>query len=195
MRDWSEVRRSRFDLRKVSPETFILARVTEGLDKYYQRKKGKFRITELLDVNVLRDYCQSIYTINEWMFVSPKCIKNYNSWLYKIKDGGSGVIIATEHEKNHARILPKLAEWAQGRCVAVFRFLTLLAHEIGHVALEHKLTEVTKLRDAEKYPAMNPEHEWEAWLFAEYLRAFILADYSVETRQNEQRDGAPDLFL
>ncbi len=195
MRDWSFMRRDWFERRGVAPETYIMAKVIEGLDKYHERTRGEFRAANLLDAHILKDFCRRTYTINEWIPVSPRCIQNYNSWLYKLKDGGCGVLIATSHKKSGARILPNMAEWAQGPSTRVMAFLTLLAHEIGHVAMEHLLAEITDLQPTEKYPSMKAEHEWEAWLFAEFMRAFIIADYSVETKQNEQRDCAPDLFL
>jgi len=197
MYHWSRTRKSWSEGgRSVAPETHVLAKVIEGLDNYFVFRNGRFTVLHLLtDPQVLLDYCARVYSIAEILPVDPQYIPNYSSWLYRLRDKQCGIFIATIDQRTGRRIVPTIADKARGACAAVLRFVTFVGHEMGHVALEHQLADVTQLQPTDRFPSMKPEHEWEAWLFAMHLLGFVVADYSVETKVKENRDGVSDLLL
>lgn len=193
MRNWSEMRLSLFGKKKIAPEFLILAKVERGLDEYSTLKKGDFNIQQLFNDCVLNDFCLKGYKVIEILPVEG-VIKNYHSWLYKANGGNYGICISTKTEDGK-RIVPDLVARKKEPSATLLNFISIIAHELGHIALEHRLSDLQELRPSELFPSMGPEHEWEAWIFSELIRAFILADYSVKTKKSLNKDGAPELFL
>ncbi len=193
LKHWSKTRVQSHERNQgLSPEIRILS-AAEGILDDYSIKNPKFAISDLFRQKELDDFCK-FCNIETVMPVGPSVINNYSSWLYKVKDGVTWVYVATSSPNpDEQSSFPVLRDWKKPNC-RLFRFISIVAHEIGHLRLKHQFLAVGKAKPERIFPSMDHIEEWEAWVFSGFLTSFLLAEYARETKDGTGIDKAPHLL-
>lgn len=176
------------------PESRILPAVVNGLDKYWDKKRGNFKAIDLLNNKTLESFAKLVYDVNVFLPEAPASTGNYPSWLYKDMCGGYRIHVSAKDEHGNGIFPVDARVWAEPGH-RLFSYVTIIFHELGHLALQHNAAKIIKLGQGQPFPAMSKEQDWEAWLFAGCLRSFIVADSSVESREALSLDYVINLLL
>jgi hypothetical protein len=142
-------------------------------------------------------FANVVAEIKDILPCGKRIIHGYMSWLNKSDTAEIEVWIASDYRmEDHYTAWPYTFEWTDQKswrlCVDQ---IAIIAHEIGHLLLKHQGLDIEVLPTDKKFPWMSPTEEWEAWLFSKFFCAYIISDYSLETRNAEGVDRAVDLFL
>ena len=192
---WSPTRSKLYASGKgLAPELQILFSVVEALDRFVLQQRGFSDMTAFLAYGTVSRFAAVVANITEIIPVGRGVIHGYQSWLYRLPSKKHGIWIAVESGEHDYVSMPGFGDW-QKTGPFLLDYVTIIGHEIGHVARGHKGVEVSKVSALRPFPPMGIPEEWEAWLWAEYLRAFVLADYSAKTKRKRNVDLAPSLFL
>ena len=196
-RTWSSTRANLQNNKGISPEVAILLSVTVSLDQFLLKDSTFSDTTAFLgSPRTIESYARAVANVVEIMPVGRSVIKGYQSWLYRVASPHhNGIWIAVEDGDHDYVSKPRISDWWREPNVFLLDYVTIIAHEVGHVARNHRGLEVATVPSLNPFPAMGISEEWEAWLFAEYFRAFILADHSAKSKQDRNVDSAPGLFL
>ncbi len=181
-----------------STEVEILAHVWQTLTLYATHHKRDFMVSDLLaSPRVIEHLAKVMCNVEMPTPIGPSVIKGH-SWLYKVGDDiiGMYINVDTTSASGYVTIPSTLDDWGnEANLCHVLDYLSIVAHEMGHLVLRHNFKKIEALRDGALYPAMDKTDEYEAWLFSEYLRGFILGEHAWQTKNSTGRDGAPHLFL
>jgi len=198
MQQWSprryEIWANRYH-RAISPEVAILSEAVAALDDFDRHCRPLtglvFDVRQLLDYNVLKQFLAREFKITEWWPIGAKRIRNYPSWLRKAPDGKTSHVWIGTGDPQIDYLPPGAPDWGKANR-PILKLLALLFHEGGHMRLNHRSVDVSSLPPGALFPSMWPDDEWEAWLFAEFLRAFIVADYAAWAKTAADTGGVDD---
>jgi len=132
-------------------------------------------------------------SIDSWLPVSDQLlpIRGYVSWLAILKKGAKPTIVIDKDI--HAEILREAANDDKRAKRAQAKFFAIIAHEVGHELMrdtKRPRKYVTQHGGIAFAGAENPFSEAEAWLFACFLRGFVLGAIAGAERPDRATDYA-----
>jgi len=155
-----------------------LEAATASIDEFSAAKPDFKARDLLLSHHSLQVFLRACFGISEILPVNSEMLHGYATWLYRSPSGDLGILVAAD-------VVPNLAERITPSA-RLLQFMTLLLHEAGHVALRHADAVAGSAAAGQMFPAMDEQCEYEAWLFAGFVRTFVVADYAVYARSRHE---------
>jgi hypothetical protein len=175
----------------MEPDTRVLHTLRQAIDFYASLPRGPdrpaFTVADLLRYNREIEWFADAVGHADILIVGPQLMSGFYSWVVKNTEERRTIFVATN--------MPMFARFKNPSSMkSLLNHLTIVGHELAHILLDHSWRAVAMAGTNEPLPT-NTTDEWEAWLFGEFFRGFVVAEYAWAIRRETDIDPTPELFL